>query len=969
MSSNPNERFGFGLLRKKQPKQKRQGRNETNEDGSESSDGYSDLDADYVSSSNLNLPSFRPSGKSTDDLRGSGSRGPSRNLSPSESGQGHLKTEDLNQRRQMIEDDAIATIRDNSGADRCFDDVDDTESEASAHGSAASPVSSPSRSKRLQFKSCPSIIPEEVVAPDEKDYTYEEKDNDDKTPMHEQDDTVSTQSSETKMDHFRNLFRRRSTIRGPSSETRPRRSSTARRGSIGMRNLSGGMEDDEANEGFLQKFLNMTGGGLVPGVTGGEAPAEDDHERVSGQQNLEDPLPMEDIDAAAQQIVQAHSNMAKRNASVSQGISGGSYSVAGHADPGSPQRPTNGAERYQDPESIDPHDPITRKVSNSSDPLATPHGAVSPFDQSADGATMVSSDHNDAFYVPAMGHYDDIDDQEDMEPLMVEGSYIAPANRVRGGVLGSLLKLYQNPDDMASKSQVSLNESSIEQTPDPGDQNDASGAASKKNFNPFHKKTKSQTTLADGEKPSADNNLPNFKATRPKPKMKAAKFKKKQATEARITVHIADLLQRQRFILRLCKALMLYGAPTHRLEEYMVMTSRVLEIDGQFLYVPGCMIISFGDMTTRTSEVQLVRCNQGLNLWKLHGVHSVYKQVVHDIMSVEDANIEIDRILNGKNLYPPWVSVFLYGFCSSMVTPFAFGGDWVNMAVAFGIGLCVGLLQFIVSQKSNLYSNVFEITASIVVSFCGRALGSIPNSNICFGASVQGSLALILPGYIILCGSLELQSRNLVAGAVRMFYAIIYSLFLGFGITLGAALFGWLYHGASNETTCAKSISPWYRFIFVPCFSIGLGLINQARWSQLPVMTFISCCGYVVTYFSGKHFANSTEFTSSLAAFVIGIMGNLYSRIWKGFAVSAILPAIFVQVPSGVASQSSLLAGVQSANAIVHNGTTTVVQNTGSSTSFGITMIQVSIGISVGLFASTLFVYPFGKKRTVLFTL
>ena len=78
-----------------------------------------------------------------------------------------------------------------------------------------------------------------------------------------------------------------------------------------MRNLSGGMEDDEANEGFLQKFLNLTGGGLVPGVTGGEAPAEDDHERVSGQQNLEDPLPMEDIDAAAQQIVQAHSNRLK----------------------------------------------------------------------------------------------------------------------------------------------------------------------------------------------------------------------------------------------------------------------------------------------------------------------------------------------------------------------------------------------------------------------------------------------------------------------------------------------------------------------------------------------------------------------------------------------------------------------------------------------------------------------------------
>ncbi|SCW00189.1 LAFE_0B11408g1_1 [Lachancea fermentati] len=383
------------------------------------------------------------------------------------------------------------------------------------------------------------------------------------------------------------------------------------------------------------------------------------------------------------------------------------------------------------------------------------------------------------------------------------------------------------------------------------------------------------------------------------------------------------------------------------------------------------MIVSFGDATTRTSEVQLVRCNQGLNLWKLHQVHSIYKLVIHDLMSVEEANSGIDAILAQKNLYPPWVCVLLYGFCSSMVTPFAFSGDWINMATSFFIGTCVGCLQFIVSQRSNLYSNVFEVTASIVVSFCGRALGSIPKSNICFGATVQGSLALILPGYIILCGSLELQSRNIVAGAVRMFYAIIYSLFLGFGITLGAALFGWLYHDATNETTCAKHVSPWFRFIFVPAFSIGLALINQARWTQIPVMTFISCCGYVVTYFSGLHFKNSTEFTSAMAAFIIGILGNFYSRIWKGLAVSAMLPGIFVQVPSGVASQSSLLAGVQSANEITNSSSSSeaATADLSSSMSFGITMIQVSIGISVGLFASTLFVYPFGKKKTGLFTL
>lgn len=126
-----------------------------------------------------------------------------------------------------------------------------------------------------------------------------------------------------------------------------------------------------------------------------------------------------------------------------------------------------------------------------------------------------------------------------------------------------------------------------------------------------------------------------------------------------------------------------------------------------------------------------------------------------------------------------------------------------------------------------------------------------------------------------------------------------------------------------------------------------------------------------MTYWSGKHFQNSTEFTAALASFVIGILGNLYSRIWQGLAVSAMLPAIFVQVPSGIASQNSLLSGLQSANQIVGRNGTNAVQTVdlSNSMSFGITMIEVSIGISVGLFASTLCVYPFGKKKTGLFSL
>lgn len=102
----------------------------------------------------------------------------------------------------------------------------------------------------------------------------------------------------------------------------------------------------------------------------------------------------------------------------------------------------------------------------------------------------------------------------------------------------------------------------------------------------------------------------------------------RSAEELRITKHIAQTIQRQKYLERLCKALMMYGAPTHRLEEYMTMSARVLEIEAQFLYIPGAMIMSFDDPETHTTEVKLLKAAQGLDLGKLRDVHEVYKDVV-----------------------------------------------------------------------------------------------------------------------------------------------------------------------------------------------------------------------------------------------------------------------------------------------------------------------------------------------------
>lgn len=396
------------------------------------------------------------------------------------------------------------------------------------------------------------------------------------------------------------------------------------------------------------------------------------------------------------------------------------------------------------------------------------------------------------------------------------------------------------------------------------------------------------------------------------------------------------------------------------------------------------MIISFDDTSTHTAEVKLVRTTQFVNLGKLRDTHSIYKEVVHDVIGAEEATCRLREIIKRPNVYGRWFVAFMYGLASLCVGPFAFGARLIDLPICFFLGFLLGILQHVVAPKSELYNNVFEVTAAVLTSFLARFFGSLRNGELfCFSATTQSAIALILPGYTVLCGSLELQSRNIVPGSVRMVYAIIYSLFLGFGITIGTSFYGGIDPNATSDISCRTETSTWFKFIFVPPFTLCLIIINQGKWKQTPIMMAIAFIGYIVNYYSARRFSSNTQIANTLGALSIGILGNLYSRLRHGLAAAALLPAIYVQVPSGLAASGSLVSGITSANQItrqnvngtVDNGTTTISSATSSASdvntmvfNVGYSMIQVAIGITVGLFLSALVVYPFGKRRSGLFS-
>lgn len=265
--------------------------------------------------------------------------------------------------------------------------------------------------------------------------------------------------------------------------------------------------------------------------------------------------------------------------------------------------------------------------------------------------------------------------------------YVPRPQQYRGGVLSSLLKLYNAPPGSASRRGSDASVDSPSQTPSHTGLSSGTATPRLKPNKWYNQKTQSQDTLlglieasaklaAHGGISTPRKNGPSRPGMGKRSNslfdsaMGKISGRPRLEDEIRITVHIAETLSRQKYLLKLCRALMSYGAPTHRLEEYMKMSARVLEIDGQFLYIPGCMIISFDDVTTHTTEVKLVRSAQGVDLGKLKDVHEIYKEVVHDVIGVEEATQRLDNIINQKQKHNPWLLVIVYGFASATVAPF-----------------------------------------------------------------------------------------------------------------------------------------------------------------------------------------------------------------------------------------------------------------------------------------------------------
>ncbi|KAF9816966.1 hypothetical protein IEO21_03731 [Rhodonia placenta] len=429
---------------------------------------------------------------------------------------------------------------------------------------------------------------------------------------------------------------------------------------------------------------------------------------------------------------------------------------------------------------------------------------------------------------------------------------------------------------------------------------------------------------------------------------------------------------RQDFLLVLGKALVKYAAPSHRLESQLLAAARILEVELQTVHLPTTIIASFGNDSDGTSEVHVLCRKSQLALGALHRVHQIYRAVVHDEVSAKEAMRKLDSMLQEPPIYGPRAKLVLSFCLSALICPLAFGGSFVDMWLA-GVGafaLC--FVQTYVSSKSGtIYANVWDTTVTVGISFAARGLSSIRSQVFCYSAISSSAIIGILPGFLVLCSALELGSKNLVCGSVNLVYALIVTLFISFGLEIGSELFLLFDPHAHTEVTtlAARAASanivincyrppefPWYlqpfpwwtQFFLVPLFALLCSLANQQpllSW-DLIVMVFISCVGYAANKIASMFIFNHSDIVSAIGAFAIGLLGNIYSRMLGGTAFTVMVPGVLFLVPSGLSQAGGI------------NG-----QGDNGGIDTGYAMVEVVVGIVVGLFISQALVYILGNRK------
>ncbi|KAI8584123.1 hypothetical protein K450DRAFT_168768 [Umbelopsis ramanniana AG] len=398
---------------------------------------------------------------------------------------------------------------------------------------------------------------------------------------------------------------------------------------------------------------------------------------------------------------------------------------------------------------------------------------------------------------------------------------------------------------------------------------------------------------------------------------------------------------KKKLIALMSQCLVRYGCPSHRIESSLEQTARFLSVDAAFSYVPGQMMISFGGVSMIDSQTVLIKVHQGYDIKKLADVDDVANALCRSELHVGDCLLKLEEIVNSPPTWGSYGTIVAFTMCSFTACLVMFGGSWTDSTVAGVLGFLVGALNVMASQHS-VYSNVFEVSASAAVALISRSLFQW----VCFSKVAISAVIVLLPGYSMTVAVMELSARQIAAGTIRFVYSVIYAFILGYGLQIGSSLYGTINPNSDSTGHCMPGVSEWFYIPFLPFLAISIAMTFGASAKQWPSMICCSIIAFVIVFFLNKVISDY-QIAASISAFAIGLYANLALKVTKTPPLVPLSCGITLLVPGGIGAYHLLMDDDPDGSA------------------FALHMVVVALGIAVGLFASTMIIYPRSKRRSI----
>lgn len=300
----------------------------------------------------------------------------------------------------------------------------------------------------------------------------------------------------------------------------------------------------------------------------------------------------------------------------------------------------------------------------------------------------------------------------------------------------------------------------------------------------------------------------------------------------------------------------------------------------------------------RTLRLRHIPVEAHWNLWRTQQVGELASALVEGRVGLADARAALERIKAQPALYPRTYVVPAYAVYGGVVAT-RIGGNLLDTAAAMLVGLFAGLL----SAGSGRYRSVY-LQQSFLTGLLGGLLVLLLTVVLPIrgGTVLFGGVALLIPAMALTISVHEIANDALEAGVLRLVYALLRFLMLGFGIA--AAVRAW------------QLVVPWP------------GLRPDESLPQLPAMLLLVPGAFALVFclqarlrdvgwvLTAVVLAYGTQELTRLvvgdpgspftAALVVGAGGELYRR-WSGRTpVLFVVPGLFQLTPGFLGTRTIL---------------------------------------------------------------